>query len=266
MNVEPDLQIPRPILEAYHPNRFALRDFIGPKIHSKELKFLANCDSFLLGQEAITQMHKFASGQSIHEITFWEFAEACSLTSHSNLKGGKRDLKNDSFGHTVRTFAIVAGMLNPNEDQWDKDLLNLIDSAHYFGTEYRYALISVVLAELVGELDQWATQTWDAWTPYNLDREFMKWLTVLVYLLSLDWSPFSELEMHQIGDWYHRVFSFLKAHPKKIPTRFVDQIPIESSELRLNWVDVYRGLSDSGPNHEMRNLIRDLLNNPDPKW
>jgi hypothetical protein len=94
----------------------------------------------------------------------------------------------------------------------------------------------------------------------------MKWLTVLVYLLSLDWSPFSELEMHQIGDWYHRVFSFLKAHPKKIPTRFVDQIPIESSELRLNWVDVYRGLSDSGPNHEMRNLIRDLLNNPDPKW
>lgn len=266
MNFGSDLQIPKPILDAFRPNRFALRDIIGPKIHSKELHFLANCDSVPRGQEAITQMQKFASGQSIHDITFWQFAEVCSLTSHSNLKGGKRDLKADSFGHTVRTFAIVAVMLNPNEDQWDRDLLNLIDSSHHFGREYRCALISVVLAELVRELDQWASQTWDAWTPYNLEREFMKLLTALVYLLSLDWAPFSELEKQQICEWYHRVFSFLKAHPKKFPTRFVDQIPIESSELRLNWFDVYRGLFDSCPNQEMRDLIRDLLNNPDPQW
>jgi hypothetical protein len=261
MDFKARLSAPLWLTERYLPDQFALFNFIKPHLSTKVSHYLTDCDSVAGGREVFAEFEKLRNGAPIVEIDSFLIGEYCALTTYSNLSENTGDLRDDAFGHYTRSFAIIImKLMKEDEFREDEGLIKLIDSAHFFGNAYRDALIRMLLGFLENEGKLWKRDRWDY---ESLDDNYMRHVTGLIYLLSLDWQSFSGSEREAIESWYLRLTSELKEHFFMKPTCFIDFIPAtRGAGERMNWGVIFESLESNWLTDEFLEKIRELLSKP----
>lgn len=261
MDFNAELGVPDFLVEHFLPDELALLNFIRPHLSTKVSQYLTDCDSVPGGKEVYAEFEKLRNGAPIASIDSFLIGEYCALTIYSNLSDHNGDLRDDAFGHYTRSLAIVAMKLMKNDEfREDESLIKLIDSAHFFGREYRDALICMFIGFLVNGGKPWKRHPWDYET---LTDNYMRLVTGLIYLLSHTGQPFSESEREAIESWYLTLTSELKEHFFMKPTCFIDFIPVtRGAGERMNWGVIFESLESNCVTDGFREKIRELLSKP----
>jgi len=216
MKPEPELIVPKLIVDRYGLGELGLLEYVCPQVSNKMLRAIAKCDYGNDESEHYSALKAILDGENWDKPLTWVPNEVLSLYRWSTF-ASQKELKSETDYHVTRSFAccVMRRIGDQHENYLPtsvETLEPLIYSAMFFKGEFAAKLKLEIIATL-NESKPW-------------DKHTMFWIFGLLVVSAFGEEKPMQDELQVVGDWLYRVneesLPWFSAYTGKNPKTFLD--------------------------------------------